>query len=93
MRRQFEWNATPTRRNRERFVRMLLDYVRGPNDPKIEFDHGDIVIVETGHRIIRGVVIVDALDVDSANLNGWFVQPRATTECEKQAGLVRVSKL
>lgn len=72
---------------------MVLDYTRQHNDPKIEFDQGAIVIVETGHRIFRGVVLVDVLDVDSANLNGWFVQPRATLECEKQAGLVRVSKL
>lgn len=94
MRAEYFWAGVKShRRNRDRFVRMVLDYTRGKNDPKIEFDQGDIVIVETGHRIMRGVVLVDALDVDSANLSGWFVQPRATTKEEMKAGLVRVCKI
>ena len=93
MREHFAWEGVRThRRNRDRFVRTVLDYMRGPNDPKIEFDQGALVIVETGHRVFRGVVLVDVLDVDNANLNGWFVQSRATTKQEKQAGLVRVCK-
>ena len=61
---------------------------------KIEFDaDGSILIPGTPYKIVRGVALVGALDVDNCNLNGWFFQPRATTKAEMDAGMVRVSKL
>jgi len=62
--------------------------------PQINFtSEGHIHVRGTTTMIVRGVVLIDVLDVDNANLNGWFVQPRATLKSEQQAGLVRVCKL
>lgn len=64
------------------------------NDPQLDWDvYGNLIVRRTGTKAIRGVVLIDALDVDNANLNGWFVQPRATTDDEKAQGLIRVCKL
>lgn len=44
-------------------------------------------------KCFRGVVLVDVLDIENANYNGWLYQPRATTDDERALGLVRVCKL
>jgi hypothetical protein len=95
MRQTFAWDSI----GRGKFVRreyipILTEPGKGLYDPQLDWDiGGDMIVRATGTKITRGVVLIDVLDVDNANWNGWFVQPRATTLRERQQGLVRVQKL
>lgn len=95
MRETFAWEAIRRGRNTRRaFIPLQCEPGRGRNDPQLDWDlDGSMIIVATGHKIRRGVALIDVLDVDNANYNGWFVQPRATTLRENAQGMVRVCKL
>ena len=58
-------------------------------------DTGDIIVDDSQSRvkIFRGVALIDLADSVNAERHGWFLMPRATTDAERRAGLVRVSKL
>jgi hypothetical protein len=95
MRRTFAWESIVNGRNKRRaYTPILTTPGDGPNDPQLDWDlDGSMIVRRTGTKIVRGVVLIDVLDVDNANYNGWFVQPRATTMREMKQGLVRVCKL
>lgn len=95
MRQTFAWDSLVRNRLRRReYIPLLTEPGRGLNDPQLDWDlDGSMIVRATGTKITRGVVLIDVLDVENANYNGWFVQPRATTLREKHQGLVRVCKL
>jgi hypothetical protein len=95
MRQTFAWESIVRGRNRRRaYIPLNVTPGDGRNDPQLDWDiDGSIIVQRTGTKIFKGVVLIDALDVENANYNGWFVQPRATTLREKTQGLVRVCRL
>lgn len=58
---------------------------------------GDMVVqcADWDHalKIMRGVVLIDAKDLQSAEHHGWQSMPQATKKLEKDLGLIRVMKL
>jgi hypothetical protein len=97
MRNHIAWDMLNRRCNSIKPEPYIKLHVHGSDDrayPQLDW-HGDgsMIVRRTGTRIIRGVVLVDVLDVDNANLNGWFVQSRATTDDERKQGLVRVARV
>lgn len=97
MRNHIAWDMLNRRCNEarpEQYTIMLLEGSDARSYPQITWGRDGSLIARGSHlKVIRGVCLVDVLDVDNANLNGWFVQPRATLECEREAGLIRVCKL
>ena len=95
MRNEYHWESSMRRGWRFRAYQSINEKPGdGKNDPQLDWDlDGSMIVRKSGHKIVRGVVLIDVLDVDNANLNGWFTQPRATTAEERDRGLIRVQKV